>query len=74
MTYVTTSYRTTQRLTLRQLAFTPLIVSCVSVFHPLPAAKCSMCSYTIEIFPFALRAKGFMLFHLTLSISVIFNQ
>ncbi|KAG0707063.1 general substrate transporter [Suillus ampliporus] len=30
--------------------------------------------YTIEILPFALRAKGFIMFHFVLSLSLVFNQ
>lgn len=31
-------------------------------------------SYTVEILPFALRAKGFMIFNFAISLSLIFNQ
>lgn len=31
-------------------------------------------SYTLEILPYSLRAKGFNIFNLTISIALIFNQ
>ena len=31
-------------------------------------------SYTVEILPFALRAKGFTVFNFSLTLSLIFNQ
>ena len=31
-------------------------------------------SYTVEILPFALRAKGFTVFNFAISLSLIFNQ
>lgn len=31
-------------------------------------------SYTVEILPFALRAKGFTVFNFALTLSLIFNQ
>jgi hypothetical protein len=31
-------------------------------------------SYTVEILPFALRAKGFNIFNFAISLSLIFNQ
>ena len=31
-------------------------------------------SYTVEILPFSVRAKGFNIFNLTISIALIFNQ
>lgn len=31
-------------------------------------------SYTVEILPFAIRAKGFTIFNFSISLSLIFNQ
>lgn len=37
-------------------------------------AQESECRYSVEILPFAIRAKGFVVFNFMVSLSVIFNQ
>lgn len=37
-------------------------------------AQNSACRYSVEILPFAIRAKGFVVFNFMVSLSVIFNQ
>ncbi|KZP22350.1 hypothetical protein FIBSPDRAFT_952964 [Athelia psychrophila] len=48
-----------------------IAMSCISDFM----AYCPLIvSYTVEILPYALRAKGFAVFNFTISLSLIFNQ
>lgn len=50
-------------------AFVIIYLSLIQIaFTPL------IVSYTVEILPFALRAKGFTVFNFSLTISLIFNQ
>jgi hypothetical protein len=74
MTYVPTSYRTTETYSTADRIYSINRLVRICILSLPPAAKCSVYSYTVEILPFALRAKGFMLFGFTITLSLIFNQ